>query len=356
MSTYNLDFTLTTDIARTEYIANICATSTYTPKQYTQMADYILLASNKNNPNSPFVYPEEFSNPKREHTQESLDEILEYPNAENDLCILESTFRPIQPTIYKKSQRKIDRNNPILAQHPQMQQLWKEIDRIDSILSTTTNYKLSKLSISLHKQQYDLLESILPQWPAYLPSSQKQDFLPWGKGVELQNKQYADIDLRNYTHMAKFLKFFPDLKEYCCTENSPHYMESDLYTMLQEVEQAIRNAALPPLYLDVLHLYWQDWNGKQILSFINKKYSKEYNQPTLSTMFNVTIAKKVAIEYTEIYEERLYRNCPEHWRTCSYCGKTKLLSTYNFHRASGKPKGFALYCKECYGRKTIKKK
>lgn len=348
MSTYNLDFSLTTDLQRTQFISQICSSSTYTQKQYTQMADYILLAGNKCHPDSPFIYPEEFSNPKRTHVQDSLDEILNDIDNDYNFSTIESNMRPIQPTVYKKTNRKIDRNNPILKNNPHLQQLWQEIDRIDNILSTTTNYKLSKLSIALHKQQYDILESILPQWPVSIPSSSPYShFFNWKRGIELENGEYADLDLCLHSHMAKFLKFLPELMYFCSYDSSPHYMESDLYTYITDTIQAIRNAALSPLQFDILLLYWRGLEGKFILNYIENKYHIHYNQPTLSTMFNTTIAKKISVEYKEIYEEKLYKNCPEHWRICTKCGRRLLLSTYNFHRASGKPQGFSLVCKQC---------
>ena len=356
MTSYNLDFTLTTDLQRTQYIASICSSTTnYTEKQLTQMADYILLAGNKCHPELPFVYPEEFSNPKRTHNIESLDELLDETYDENT-PLLEYNLQPIQPTIYKKTPRKINRNDPLLQQNPQMRQLWSEIDHIDSLLCTTTDYKLTKLSIALHKQQYDLLESLKPQWPISIPSHpQYTTFFNWHAGIPLQNGDYADLDLTNHLHMAKFLKLFPDLVEYCSYSSSPHYMESELYTFITDVRQAIQNANLSSLQYDLIKCYWCGWDGKQIISFLYNKYGKKYNQPTLSTMFSVTISKKICTEYTEIYLEKLYKNCPEHWRTCRCCGKTKLLTTYNFHRASGKPKGFSLTCKECFKKKKNNK-
>lgn len=360
MATYTLNFSLTTDTDRLNHIAQICSQTTYSQKQLTQMADYILLASNKNHPDSPFIYPEEFSNPKREHIQESLDELLDDSHSEEgkgEFMLLEYNLRPIQPTIYKKTPRKLDRSNPILQQNTQMQQLWNVIDEIDyKLKENPENYKLSKMSIALHKEQYNLLEAILPQWPASIPSSPLYvDFYPWQRGIQLKNGNYADLDLTNYLHMAKFLKFLPDLIQYCSYESSPHYMESDLYTYLTDVRQAILQANLIPLHVDVLQLYWLGWDGKQMIAYLKNKYGKNYNQPTLSTMFNTTISKKICTEYTEIYLEKLYKNCPEHWRTCRCCGKTKLLTTYNFHRASGKPKGFSLTCKECFKEKKNNK-
>ena len=347
MSNHTLNFSLTTDIDRCMAITEICSQSTFTSKQYAQMADYILLASNKCHPTEPFVYPEEFSNPKRNHNSDSLDEILDEQKENNDFYILESTMRPVQPSIYKRQQRKIDRNNPLLNSNPQLQELWKEIDYIDSILSTTTNHKLSKLSIALHKQQYDILESILPQRFAYSSSFTHQNFYQWYRGIEMVNGEYANIDLTNYNHMAKFLKLFPDLVEYCTINTSQKYMYSDLYQMIQDTKLAIKKASLSPLHSDVLHLYWTDSSGLEILSYIYEKYGKKYNQPTLSTMFNTTIAKKISLEYKEIYEERLFQKCPNRWRRCTRCGTTKYLSSYNFHRASGKPDGYSTICKEC---------
>ena len=352
MANYKLDFTLTTDVARTEYISSLCTTTTYTQKQYTQMADYILLANSKQN--APFIYPEEFSNPKREHIHESLDELLDNSYHEDDYPTYELNFSPVQPTIYKKCTRKIDRNNPIIRDNPQFQQLWNEIDHIDSLLSTTTNYKLSKLSIALHKQQYDLLENFLPQWPAQYSTSQHSSVSPyfnWYRGIQLSNGDYADLDLTNYTHMAKFLKLYPDLLYFCTYDVSPLYLHSELYTLLSDVQLAISKASLSPIYTYILHSYWKELPGTTILHNLSILYGKNYNQSTLSTIFNTTIAKKITTEYTEIYLERLFRNTPERWRTCPRCGKTKLLTTYNFHRASGKPKGFSTICKDCVNKK-----
>ena len=345
MTTFNLDFSLTTDSNRLTLISDICASTEFTSRQYTQMADYILLA---NNNQQTFIYPEIFKSPKRSHNEQSLEELLDNTN-ENDYIVLESTLSPVQRTIYKKSPRKIDRNNPILQQNPYMQSLWQIMDEIDSKLAENPNdYKLSKMSIDLHKQQYDLLESILPQWPIPIPSQKPHaSFFKWSRGIQLENGDYADLDLSNYTHMAKFLHLLPDLYWYCSYSTSPHYMESELYQLLQDTLQAIRNAALPPLYLDVLSLYWYNIHGKTILQYLEQKYDKKYNQPTLSTMFNYTIAKKIAVEYAEIRDERLYRNTPSKWRKCRKCGTTKFLSTYNFHRASGKQGGFAYVCKDC---------
>ena len=75
LSNYTLDFSLTTEEQRCEAITSICSQSTFTCKQYTQMADYILLAKN---PNSDLkIYPEEFRSPYSIHEEQSLDEIMD---------------------------------------------------------------------------------------------------------------------------------------------------------------------------------------------------------------------------------------------------------------------------------------
>lgn len=340
MSTYDLDFSITTDVQRTKYISNICQKAQYTSKQYAQMADYILLASNKNNPQSPFIYPEEFSNPKREHNIESLDELIDNP------IFNENCLGPIQRNIYKITPRSTNRQKHINI--PNMQDLWDVIDKVDfKLKQNPDNYKLQRMSIDLHKQQYSLLEAENPQYPITFHVDYNNYYYKWHMGICLQNGEYADLDLCNVHHMAKFLYYLPELIAYCKQDTTYKYMYSDLYSYIQDTLQAIRNAALSEKHLTLLTLYWKDVPGKQIIEIINNKYHHKYNQSQISIMFNKSIATKVAEEYAEIYHSKLYKNDPSKWRICLCCKQKKLLSSHNFARFSNKPKGYSLYCKNC---------
>lgn len=348
MINYNLNFSLTTDLERIQYISSLCSQATYTSKQYTQMADYILLASNKNNPDAPFIYPEEFSNPKRSHPTQSLDELMENPVFED------MQLYPICKPIYKTTPRSIDREKHSTI--PNLSSLWEIIDKIDADLAKNpNNYKLQRTSIDLHKQQYSLLEVALPQFPLSFHVDNTKHYYKWHMGIPLQNGEYADLDLTNPNHMSKFLYYLPELIEYCNTDPSYKYLWSDLYVYIQDTLQAIRNAALSKKHLLVLTLYWKATPIKQIIDIVEKECNHKYNQSQISIMFNKSIATTIAEEYAEIYYSRLYKNNSSKWRICLCCKQKKLLNPHNFGRFSNKPGGYSLYCKDCASKNKNKK-
>lgn len=348
MTTYTLNFSLTTDTDRLNHIIQICSQTTYTAKQYSQMADYILLASNKNHPDLPFIYPEEFSNPKRTHAAESLDELLEENNDELPF-ILENTLKPIQPNIYKREMRKIDRSNPIIAALPTMQAIWETIDNIKLSLDSLDKnsrkfYNLHKLLIQLQQQQYAILECCLPiRSIAYpVPPQPKQEMFHWETGILLQNGTRAYLDLTNVDHMSEFLLMLPSLLEYCAEK--PY---STLYELVHDTIAALHATPLTDIQRDILSLHYTGKGNSEITTYINKKYSKKYSQSYISTILHKQIPNRIVPEYTEIYYSKLYANYKPMWRTCLSCHQTKLLTPHNFLRKSNKPGGFSMRCKEC---------
>lgn len=340
LSTYKLDFSITTDYDRCAYISNICSETTFTSKQYTQMADYILLASNSS------IYPEEFSSPHSIHKTESLDALLEDPITEN---ITENTARPISRTIYRLTKRRIDRSNPLHAAIPGMTHLWAIIDDTKQKLDENPdNWRLKRILISLYKQQYDLLEVFQPQTFANLPITHKQ-YYNWENGITLSNNTLAYLDLCNPAHMGKFLILLPALSSYCDTTNC------DLYQYVTDTKQAIAAASLTPLQQDVLRLYHSAASGKEMMAYIAEHHNRRLTQAYISIIFYKQIASKIADEYAEIYYSRIWAKDPTKWRICLGCKQKKLLTTHNFHHFSNKPGGFALYCKECAKQKKENK-
>ena len=347
MSTYKLNFSLTTDEQRCNLITSICSQTTFTPIQYTQMADYILLGNNTTS-TTCIVYPEEFSSPHVIHTEPSLDELME-----NEIYseIVEAQIQPISPTIYKKNIRKINRDNPAHAAIPGMAELWNSIDYYKQILSQEpNNYKLKKLYISLCQQQYTLLEEYLPTKPNSPHTSTQKHYFEWYKGILLNNGSYADLNLCEASHMAKFLIFFPDLKEYCTD------LTSDLAQLIQDTEEALRQTTLTPLQQDILMLYQSGKTAKEMQKYIQEHHNRKITQAYLSVIMYDQIAEKVAWEYAEIYWSRTYKNNPTKWRICLCCKQKKLLTKHNFHKYSNKPGGYSLYCKECTKKMKVKSK
>jgi len=337
LSTYTLDFSLTTELDRCSAISEICAITTYTPTQYTQMADYILLANDKQD--NFTIYPEEFNSPHKERDHASLDELMDDPFFEDSI---ETHLHPISKSIYRTCKRKVDRNNQTHISIPNMQQLWHDIDSLSTYLDEhPTSWRAKRLLIDLRKQQYTLLESVHPNTTPTSMPQQKQEYYQWYAGIPLSNGTTAHLDLCNPSHMAKFLIHLPALTEYCSS------LSCDLAELLSDTNQAIINANLSPFLADILLLYQKGWSGKQILAYIAEHHNRHINQPYLSVIFNKQIASKIAEEYSEIYYSRIYANDPSKWRICLCCKQKKLLNKKNFLHFSNKPGGFSLICKEC---------
>lgn len=338
MSTYTLNFSLSTDEQRTKYISELCNNTQFTSKQYTQMADYILLGTNTTS-TSCIIYPEEFSSPHIIHNEPSLDELMDNPELSD---IIDAQIQPISRSIYKKTIRKIDRNNPSHLSIPGMIELWSIIDHYKSELELhPKDYKVKKLLISLYKQQYSLLENYLPIKPSSSYKKQSKQFFPWSKGILLNNGDYADLDLCKPQHMVKFLILLPFLEDYCTD------LDCDLAQLLTDVKAALQLTTLTPIQQDILHLYQDDIPIAQIQAYIQQHHNRKLTQAYVSVIMNNQIASKVAYEYSDIYWSRIYKNNPEKWRICLGCKEKKLLTKHNFHRFSNKPGGYALYCKEC---------
>lgn len=348
MTTYKLDFSLTTDTDRLNYISQICSQTTYTNKQYSQMADYILLASNKNHPDFPFIYPEEFSNPKREHYQESLEELLqENKESQDSPYLLETVLKPIQPYGYKQPPRKIERDNAFIAALPTMQFLWQCIDNTKNTLlsinkESTKYYKLNKLLIQLQQQQYSILESCLPLKPVLYTTAPQKEMYNWENGILLENGEKAFLDLCNPKHMDVFICMLPSLLFY--SADKPN---STLYELVHDTIAAIHNTPLTNIQQDILSLHYNGIGNGIITQKINKKYNKKYSQSYVSTILHKQIPNKIIPEYSEIYYSKLYANYKPMWRTCISCHQTKLLTPHNFFRKSNKPGGFSMRCKQC---------
>ena len=326
MSTYTLNFSLTTEEQRCEAITSICSQSTFTPKQYTQMADYILLAKN---PNSNLkIYPEEFHSPYVLHDEQSLDEFMDDPILEQIL----DTSKPITHAIHPTKKRKIDRSNKQYAAIPGMQQLWNDIDSLKSICATSTaSHTQHHLLIELYKQQYSLLESFIPN-DNYL--SPTPNFF---NNYKLSSSYKEKLCEPSY--MARFLIQLPLLIDLS-------YNNEELDDLVSLVRQALSLVTLSPLQQDILLLYQKATPTKEALAYLSSHY-RPISQSYMSIILYKQIAVKVVDEYSELYHKQLWANDPTKWRTCICCKQTKLLTKHNWYHFSNKPQGFALTCKEC---------
>ena len=332
MSTYTLDFSLTTEEQRCAAITSICSQASYTQKQYTQMADYILLA------NPEKIYPEEFHSPYIIHDEQSLDELMDNPVTAD---VIDSTCIPLYQAKHAPRKRKLNRNDSTHSSIPGMQNLWIYIDDLKlKLKDEPNNYKLKRTLIDLYKQQYSLLEAYYPNWTSYTTITK---YSPTPKNIIPE--EYRE-KLCTPTYMARFLIQLPVLLE--LSQNN-----DELTDLLSLIQKALSLVPLTPLQQDVLNLYQKQIPCATALSYIKEKYNRCLTQSYFSIILYKQIAPKVVDEYSELYYAEKYRNDPSKWRTCLCCKQSKLLTKHNWYHFSNKPQGFALICKECT---NIKKK
>ena len=138
MNRLNLDFSLSSDEARAEYvqtyIQNFDAEKPLTSSELEKIADYLLWGKNSEGLSSDKSANIELKSTWSSHPLVSLDELRESP------AFNEDSIRPISDTPTKTSKQKFSRqlarkNAPphILAL---LEPLWREIDEIDFQLST----------------------------------------------------------------------------------------------------------------------------------------------------------------------------------------------------------------------------
>ena len=220
--------------------------------------------------------------------------------------------------------------------------LWHTID----YYKQSKDWRKHRLYISLCQQQYNMLDASFPL--IYSPPQSKltKDFYSWSEGILLKNGLTVHLDLTIPNHMAKFLIYLPSLKDYCDD------ISSDLAQYISDVEQAISKINLTPLQKDILILYQEKASCKFMQQWAQTYHNRKISQSYPAIILYEQIASKVAEEYAEIVQQRLWANKPEKWRVCSCCKEKKILTKHNWYRSAKKPQGFSLICKAC----IIKKK
>lgn len=106
-------------------------------------------------------------------------------------------------------------------------------------------------------------------------------------------------------------------------------------------------AELSEVQKEVLDLKIKKIHNQDIALYINKKYQKNYTANYISTIFKQKIIKQIneTAAFHNLIISNLFYN--EEFKTCSCCGKTKLICPQNFVRKNRSKDGFTNRCKKC---------
>lgn len=384
----NLDFSINTSKDRKRFIdeytkQRIAEGYTFSQKEIGQMGDYILYG--KDEDGTSIVDRKEvdidtrYSSYKKKRP-ESLEALMESP-AFNETNILTTN-------IYKKEKPKIDREKD--RDVPGIQELWKDIDRLDHRIKVTEGkeedpkikpftsqqlYKAKHHLIELRTQQYYLKDSVKPTIPPANPidrlyTMHEQD-IQWDSigseysiaplGLyssnperfenprEIEEKDYRFnekakniLDFRNIEHIKELIEFYEELVT--AATDKP---ESLLDDIIETLDFYIRFSDFDREKTIILEGKIKKLPVVEIQKQLKEQLNIHHSPNYISTIYTQKICKEIAESAQLHYDMYMNREYVNMWKKCSQCGQTKFLDPRVFMRKSRSSDGYNSKCKKC---------
>ncbi len=364
--------------------------SKLTPLELETVSNYVLYGKDSNGTSSvdrkEIQIDTKFDSYNKQHTT-SLDELIESPTF-NEATLTKN------PTRYKKTHFKIDRDNPKIQKIEGMQELWQQIDNVANNLKELKKIELPNpqlrreiylkehLLIQLRTQQYYLLDSqtqtitTSPNKSQYHshPTDSQTNYPILPRGVMRTENDLGFI----YPRLEKDIEDNREIKIY--TEEDREKLEKEnkfyidfanpqhIYQLIlfyQEIQDSIKfmpdsllNNLLWTLdfYIDKAHLSDQQrlivrdkknrLQNREITQHLKEELGIYHQENYVSTIWNKII--KQITEAVELnYDEYLCKNYDRCWKKCNRCGEELFRDTRNFVRKHKASDGLTNRCKQC---------
>lgn len=378
----DLDFTIETSKERQEFIKQYIIGKTFTKKELSTIADYILYGKDEDGTSvvdrKEVEIDTKYGSYKTKRP-ESLEELMESP------AFNENIF--IKTNIYKKIKPKIDREKD--SDVPGIQELWKTIDyyqhlidvkegKVEDknarVLTDTEAYKIKHHIIELRRQQFVLRDSVKPvlffNSPIHTPPQSASSEIGWDsnpdfsiaplglittkpkrfkKIFELEEYDYqynknakVILDFRNPKHIYYLLEFYEDF-----LINSEGNPESLLDDIIQTLDFYIELAELDEVKLEILRLKKIKTPVIEIQEILKKKFNTTHSTNYISTIYKQKICGAIAEAAQLHYDMYMERENRSMWKKCNQCGELKLMDPRVFMRKSRSSDGYNNKCKKC---------
>lgn len=403
---FNLDFSQRRDTDRVSQVEDVLSENpNLTPTELEFLSNFILWGQDENGetPSSRkeiLLTPSKFRKPKPEI---SLDQLVESTDSYVELFILDPSIPRLKSQNEVFSRDLISRTAPPHLQ-AEFNSLFSRIDSLTSTLETnpptsrTELLALKRELLTLRKAQFSLrdeflpriqrkfahpytpenpltletypLPPFLPNSPIYLPLTSLSPHLPTPTLSRISSlyslhtsnpPPHSPLDLTSTSTLHPIFENFLSL--YFSEEDSTQLLLSTLYYYLD-------NSPLSPLQIETLFLRITGLTNKEIVSYINSKYSKTFYPNYISTIYYnqvlPTLSKLVSLHHeiitslpdpsrfkTSLLEESDFRKSPtyleslSHFKTCRSCRKTLLRSPHFFTKRSSSPDKLASNCRAC---------
>lgn len=387
MSKFQLDFSIYSSKDRMEAIKNIDLSS-LTKTELETVTNYVLYG--KDEDDTSCVDRKEIQikskfNSYNKDKHISLDELMESPTFDENIFLKNKT-------IYKKVKPSIDRDKA--AQIPGMEELWKEIEKMDRILKENTGelektkdtptlntkqiYYLKHQLIELRTQQYYLMDSYFPTiqiqrnkaefhgniidsqmnypiLPRGTMSSQDDQLFKFpklddspqikiyteGEVEEIKETYKPYFDFRDPLHIYQLIQHYEEIKD--CSQKNP---DSPLNNLLWTLDFYIDKANLSEQQLLIIRDKKLRIPNKEIAQHLHDELGIYHQENYISTIWNKCV--NLITEAVELnYDEYLCRNYDKAWKKCTRCGEYLLRDSRNFVKKAKAADGLTSRCKKC---------
>lgn len=186
------------------------------------------------------------------------------------------------------------------------------------------------------------------------PSSFNQTELKEISDLLWREKKPNAIDFTNEAHVLNIYTQRADLMD--AQTQDPDLIYGAAASIIETLQYYEDHAQLTPLQKDLLEMKLNKKQNFEIAQYLNKTYSKSYNENYISTIFHQKIIPQVAEAartHREIMENIFY---PENFKKCKDCGRILLLNSKNFVKQKKSNDGFSPRCKVCEKLKRSKYK
>ena len=387
MSKFQLDFSIYSSKDRMEAIKNIDLSS-LTKTELETVTNYVLYG--KDEDDTSCVDRKEIQikskfNSYNKDKHISLDELMESPTFDENIFLKNKI-------IYKKVKPSIDRDK--VAQIPGMEELWKEIEKMDRILKENTGelektkdtptldkkqiYYLKHQLIELRTQQYYLMDSYFPTiqlqrnkaefhsniidsqmnypiLPRGTMSSQDDQLFKFPKlddspqikiyteeeVEEIKETYKSYFDFRDPLHIYQLIQHYEEIKD--CSQKNP---DSPLNNLLWTLDFYIDKANLSEQQLLIIRDKKLRIPNKEIAQHLHDELGIYHQENYISTIWNKCV--NLITEAVELnYDEYLCRKYDKAWKKCTRCGEYLLRDSRNFVKKAKAADGLTSRCKKC---------
>jgi hypothetical protein len=377
----DLNFSLNTSKDREEFIENYIIGKSFTQKELSTIADYILYG--KDNDGTSVVDRKEVQidtkyksyQPKK---PESLEELLENPTFNENSFINTNIYKKIKPKINREEDKNV----------PGIQELWKTIDYYQHLLDVKEGkiidpsarkltdkeaYKIKHFIISLRREQFPLRDMVKPV--SFFQNTIKEQIpisndINWDNGkdfsiaplglyssnpkrfnniLEIEEKDYYYnkaakyvLDFRNPEHIYQLIEFSEDLL-IAAEDNA----ESLLDDIIETLNFYINLADFDPIKTEILKLKRLKFPVLEIQKVLKEKFNITHSTNYISTIYKQKICGGIADAAQLHYDMYMERENRSKWKKCNQCGKIKFLDSRIYMRKSRSSDGYNNKCKKC---------